>query len=112
MAATIRLSQQHSCSFDHLVGDGKQRWRHGEVKHPGGLAVDDQLELRGLYDWQVRGLRALENAAGIDAHLTICIRKAGSVTHQPASFRILTPRIYRRNRVARRQVGQLDTSAD
>jgi len=25
MAAAIRLSQQHSCSLDHLVGAGKQR---------------------------------------------------------------------------------------
>src|SRR5262245_58382873 len=24
MADAIRLSQQHSCSFDHLIGDGEQ----------------------------------------------------------------------------------------
>jgi len=32
MAAAIRLSQQHSCSLDHLVGAGEQRWRDDEAK--------------------------------------------------------------------------------
>ena len=43
----------------------------------GGLEVDDQLELGRLHDRQFRGLGALEDAAGIDADLTIRIRKAG-----------------------------------
>ena len=38
------------------------------------LSVDDQLELARLHDRQVRRLRALEDAADIDADLTICIR--------------------------------------
>ena len=61
-------------SFDHLVGGREQRRRHGEAEHPGGLEVDDQLELGRLHDRQVRRLRALEDAAGIDADLTIRIR--------------------------------------
>ena len=40
----------------------------------GGLEVDDQLELGWLQDRQVGGLRALEDAAGVDADLAICIR--------------------------------------
>ena len=27
-------------SFDHLVGGGDERGRHGEAKHPGGLVID------------------------------------------------------------------------
>ena len=57
--------------FDHLVGGGEQRRRHGEAKHPGGLVIDDQLELRRLHDRQVCGLGALEDARGIDADLAI-----------------------------------------
>src|SRR5262245_3606991 len=32
-------------SFDHLVGSGEQRRRHGEPKHPGGRGINDQLKL-------------------------------------------------------------------
>src|SRR6266446_7600552 len=98
-------------SLDHLVGSHEQLVRHGEAEHPGGLGVDDQLELRRLYDWQVRGLRALEDVAGIEAHLTIRIRQAGSVTHQPAGLSELTQRVYRGHPVVPCQEGQLDTSA-
>jgi hypothetical protein len=31
--------------LDHLIGSGEQGCRHGEVEHPGGLGIDDQLEL-------------------------------------------------------------------
>ena len=85
----------------------------GTVK-PSILAVSRLMtssNLRRLHDRQVRGLRALEDAAGIDADLTIRIRNAGSVAHQPADFGISRDRISRRDRVARRQVDQLDTPA-
>ena len=44
-----------------------------EAERLGGLEVDDQLELGRLHDRQVGRLLALENAAGIDAGLAICI---------------------------------------
>jgi hypothetical protein len=31
--------------FDDLVGGREQRRRHGKAEHPGGLMIDDQLEL-------------------------------------------------------------------
>src|SRR6516165_1492430 len=108
--------QQTVCAvarlFDDLIGGHEQFVWQGEAEHTSSLGIDDQLELGRLHDRQVRRLRALEDAAGIGTHLTIRIRQAGSVTHQPADLGILTPRIYCGNRVARRQLGQLDTSAD
>src|SRR6266516_3133698 len=73
--------------------------------------VDDQLELARLYHRQVRRLGVLEDAAGIDANLTKRIRNVDSVAHQPADFGKVTQRIVRGNRMARREVNQLDTPA-
>ncbi len=35
--------------FDHLVGAGDERRRHSEAERLGGLEVDHELELRGLF---------------------------------------------------------------
>ena len=96
-------------SFDHLVGAGEQRRRHGEAKHSGSLGVDDQIELAGLHHGQVRGLGAFEDAAGIDTELAKRIHDVGSITHQPANFDKLARRIERREPVERRQLDHLDT---
>src|SRR5215475_2432781 len=98
-------------SLDHFVGGDEQLVGHSEAEHSGGLVVDDQLELAGLYDWQVRRLRALEDASGIHAELTKRIRKVGPVAHQPASLGILARCKRGRDPVERRQENQLDASA-
>ena len=98
--------------FDHLIGGSDQGRRNGEAEHRRGPGVDDQLELGRLHDRQIRRLRALEDAAGIDSNMTKRIRRVGSVTHQPADFGKLTQGICRGERVARRQVDQLGTPAN
>src|SRR5881392_2854573 len=69
-------------SFDHLVGATRQRKRDSDADSPGGLEVEDQLDFRGLHDREVSGLLAFENAPGIDAAQTICVRSIASVAHQ------------------------------
>src|SRR5262249_14549685 len=49
-----------------------------------------------------------EDAAGVDADLTIGIRQARSVAHEPAGFREATKRIYRWDRMSRSQEDYLD----
>src|SRR5258708_11539534 len=98
-----RTSLRLAHSFDHLVGECEHGWRHLDAEEPGRLQVDDELELGGLHDRQVRGLGALEDAAGIEADLTPRVREVGSVAHQPAGRDNATLRVRRRNPVACRQ---------
>jgi hypothetical protein len=35
----------HAASFDHVVGLGEQRGRHGEAERIRGLTIDDEFEL-------------------------------------------------------------------
>src|SRR6266516_6841015 len=74
--------------------------------------VDDQLKLGRLHYRQVRGLRAFEDAAGIDASLTPGIRGVGSVAHQPSGYGKVSHRICRRECVAGRELYHLDAPAD
>jgi hypothetical protein len=83
--------------------------RHGEAEHPGGLEIDDELELARLHDRQVRRLGALEDAASIGADLTKRFRNVRSVAHQSTGFGKVTIRICCGDSVVRRHVGQLDT---
>src|SRR3977135_586048 len=45
--------------FDRLGGEREQRRRHVDAEQPGGLQVDDELELGRLHDRQVGGFCAL-----------------------------------------------------
>ena len=45
-------------SFDHLGGVGDERRWHIEAEHPGGLVIDDKLQLARLHDRKFGGLRA------------------------------------------------------
>jgi hypothetical protein len=37
--------------FDHLVGAAEQRDWESQAKRLGGLEIDNQLDLRGLFNW-------------------------------------------------------------
>src|SRR6516225_3168988 len=103
MAAAIRLSQQHSCSFDHLVGAREQRCWHIETKRLRSLQVDDELEFGRLNDRQVRRLGSLEDATGVNRRLPSLLPDVGSIAHQPACHRELTKSIARRDGISCRQ---------
>src|SRR5215471_3807929 len=61
MAAAIRLSQQHSCSFDHLVGAHQYRRWNCDADRSGSLEIYNELEFGWLFDGQISRLGAAEN---------------------------------------------------
>ena len=61
--------------LDQLVGKGGELRRHLDAERPRGLQVDDELEPDRLLDRQVGWLGALEDAASIDADLTMLVRR-------------------------------------
>src|SRR4029453_19034293 len=68
---------------------------------------DDQLGLHRLLNGQVGRLLALENAASVDADLTVRVRKAVSIADQAACHGVLAKWVHRGHRVARGQCDEL-----
>ena len=99
--------QQTASLFDQFVGAAEKRQRHGKAERLGGLEIDDQLDVGGLLHRQIRGLLALENAAGVDAGKTERVRITASVAHQAASRRELAEMRNRGHGVADRHRGEL-----
>src|SRR6516225_38477 len=93
MAATIRLSQQHSCSLDYLVGGGDELLRHLEPERMRGFEVDDKLEFGRLLDRQVTGPFTLEDAIDIGRRLPVCLEHLNPVGHQAAACDEVAERI-------------------
>ena len=70
------------------------------------LEVDDQLELGGLLDGQVGGLRALENLIRVDGCLPELGRKVRPTGHEAPGLRLLPVPIHRRQPVLYREIGE------
>ena len=96
-------------SLNHVVGAAKERGREGDAEGFGCLEVDKQLDFRDLLDRQISRLGALDYASGIDASLTVRLRKTASVAHQAAGDREVPRLVDRRHRVADSQGGKLFT---
>src|SRR5688572_16675658 len=63
-------------SLDQLVGSHEERSRQCEIESPGGLQIDDEIELDGLLDRKIAGLRAFQNFVHV----------AGGAPEQSGSF--------------------------
>ena len=61
-------------SLDHLVGQCQQLVGDFEAERLRGLEVDHELELCRQHNRQITRLLAFEDASGINAGLTVCIR--------------------------------------
>src|SRR5262249_6767344 len=94
-------------SLDHLVGEREQLVGHCESEPFGGLQVDDEVELRGLHNWQIARLFALQYSTGIASRQAVCIRDATAVGHEPTGKGKLPPFIDCWYCMARRKGNQL-----
>src|SRR5947207_5845923 len=95
--------QQTPALLYDLVGLGEKcRWNIN-AERLGGLEIDDQLEGRRLLDRQIGGLGALENLSRVSADLVKGKSEACSIADQAAGSGEFTPRIDRRNGMARCQ---------
>src|SRR5262245_66420228 len=79
----------------------------GKTECIGGLEINDQLNLHRLLNRQVGGFLTLENAAGVDADLTVRVRKAVSIADQAACYGVLAKWVHRGHRVMRGQCDEL-----
>src|SRR5262245_16655869 len=61
------LGQKRTCTplFDQLVSAPDDRIGDVDAERLGSFQVDVQLDFSGLLDWQIGGLVALEDSAGI-----------------------------------------------
>ena len=76
LCAISRHEQMHNIRLqkpdllDHVLGAGKQRWRHFKAERLGGFEIDEQLDFCGLLDRQISRLFAAEQPGGVDANPT------------------------------------------
>ena len=87
--------------FDDLIGPREHCRRYCEFKRLCGFEIDDELEARGLKDWQVSRIFALKNTPGIRSRL---LRKFGAicaVAHQAAGGDKFAPFVECGNTVSR-----------
>ena len=74
--------------FDHLVGDGEQRRRNGEVERFRSSHVDARDELRRKLNRQVGGLAAFENSVDEIGGSAMILGIVHAITHESAGLNI------------------------
>src|SRR5882724_10635368 len=94
--STAKLgSDQHALpgarppSVNDLIGALQERWRDRQPDRLRGSEIDDQLELRGLFNGEVRGFGALEDATDVRGGPALQVKKVRAKGHETAGLRVL-----------------------
>src|SRR5262245_23063439 len=76
--------------LDYLVGKRVQLERDVEVKHLGGLEVENEFETGRLHDRQIGRPFTLEDSASVRSCLAIRVFETGSIAHQPTFHDVIS----------------------
>ena len=93
--------------LDHLIRSLEKRLRNRQSERLGGLEINDEFKSGRLLDWQIGRRGARENPADIGPSLVIHAGDARSIANQAAGRSEFTPKVDRRDRMARRQRHEL-----
>src|SRR5262245_24126944 len=81
--------QQKASLFDHLIGAGEQRGRHGEADRVSSLEIDDEIVFRGLLHRQIAWRGPFKYPVYIVGSPTENRRLVRTKRHQMACSRML-----------------------
>src|SRR5215475_2672566 len=90
--------------FDHLVGAGENRIRHGQAEGLGGLEIDDELEPGRQLDRQLARLGTIEDAIDIGGGTPVAVGEVLAVADQSSGLYVLPEREDRRQPVLEREL--------
>jgi hypothetical protein len=76
--------QQTALLFDHLVGAGEQRRRHGEAERLRSLEVDHQFQVSGKFDRQIARRHPVQDFMHVIGRAAEARAKIDSIANQPA----------------------------
>src|SRR6516164_8216008 len=96
MAAAIRLSQQHSCSFDHLVGASDERGRECKAERRGGLEIECGVEMRRLPHGNVTCFSTSGNLVRECCNISEHIGEVDAIAHKRTCLHQFAKGAYRR----------------
>jgi hypothetical protein len=89
--------------FDHLVGAHQKVARKSGAKRPRHFQINSQLDPRGLLDWQIGRLLAVENSTDVVTNGAVFVHAVGPAKHEAAGFEKTATRIDARYCSARRE---------
>src|SRR5580765_5768049 len=94
-------------SFDDFVRPSQHIRRNRQADLFCRFQIDDELELLWLLNWQVSGLRALQDLVHVGGGATVQVAKAHGVGHESPGFHNIRPPVYRRVLALYREVCKL-----
>src|SRR5262250_2237185 len=97
--------------LNHLIRPPEQRRRNRQAEGLGGLEVDDQFELGGLFNRKIGGLRSPEDLVDVDGGAADEVGVIGAIRHEASRLGIDAVPIYGGKMLLGREVDDLSPGA-